>query len=152
MTSKLCARTLTGKLLLIDFWATWCGPCRAELPTFETMYRMYGHRAFDLVTVAINYPDEMPGVLKVLQGRTRHQHQSWPGLNRPLCATSRIRSRLERCGSLHRTDPPRGEIVYKVQGGNVDPLKLKRLIIANLADDDYQGHSAYWKSAIDAQK
>ena len=48
--------------------------------------------------------------------------------------------------------PSRREIVYNVQGGNVDPLKLKRLIISNLADDDYLGHQAYWKTAMDAQK
>jgi hypothetical protein len=44
---------------------------------------------------------------------------------------------------------PGGEVVYKVEGGNADPLKLKRLIIANLADDDYLGHEAYWKTAAE---
>ena len=63
---KALRKNTTGKLLLVDFWATWCGPCRQELPEFETMYRMYGHRAFDLVTVSINYPDEKPGVMKAL--------------------------------------------------------------------------------------
>jgi hypothetical protein len=41
--------------------------------------------------------------------------------------------------------------VYKRQG-TADPLQLKRLIIANLADDDYHGHQAYWKTADDAKK
>ena len=47
---------------------------------------------------------------------------------------------------------PDGTIAYKAQSTNVDPLKLKRLIIANLADDDYIGHQAYWKSTADARK
>ena len=42
-------------------------------------------------------------------------------------------------------------IVYKMQSTNVDPLQLKRLIIANLADDDYIGHQAYWKT-VEAKK
>ena len=141
----------TGKLLLVDFWATWCGPCRAELPKFETMYRMYGHRAFDLVTVSINYPDEKPGVMKVLSS----EHAT---------STNLILGSTDIYGLLGAFDPawnaavpytllirPDGEIVYKTTG-TADALQLKRLIIANLADDDYIGHQAYWRTAVGQAK
>jgi len=42
---------------------------------------------------------------------------------------------------------PSGEVVYKRQAP-IAPLDLKRLIIANLIDDDYIGHQAYWQSAF----
>ncbi len=144
---KSLRKNSTGKLLLIDFWATWCGPCREELPKFETMFRMYGHRAFDLVTVSINYPDEKPGVLKALNG----EHAT---------NTNLILGSTDIYSQLAAFDPkwnaavpytllirPDGEIVYK-STGSVDELQLKRLIIANLADDDYIGHQAYWKTAV----
>jgi hypothetical protein len=47
---------------------------------------------------------------------------------------------------------PDGSIAYKMQSSSVDPLQLKRLIIANLADDDYIGHPAYWKATVEARK
>jgi peroxiredoxin len=148
---KALRKNSTGKLLLVDFWATWCGLCREELPQFETMYRMYGHRAFDLVTVSINYPDEQAGVLKVLT-------------NEHATSTNRILSSTDIYPQLAAFDPdwsaavpytllirPDGEVVYKVQG-TADSLQLKRLIIANLPDDDYLGHQAYWKIADQAKK
>jgi thiol-disulfide isomerase/thioredoxin len=138
-------KNTTGKLLLVDFWATWCGPCRKELPEFETMYRMYGHRAFDLVTVNINYPDEKPGVMKVLNA----EHAT---------STNHVLSSTDIYSQLAAFDPewnaavpytlliaPGGEILYK-STGSVDALALKRLIIGNLPDDDYLGHQAYWKT------
>jgi len=142
---KALHQNSTGKLLLVDFWATWCGPCVKELPDFQTMFRMYRHRPFTLVTVSANYPDAEKGVLRVL----KEQHAS---------STNLLFGDMDIYKLMAAFDPdwngavpytmlikPGGEVVYKHQG-EIDALKLKRLIIANLPDDDYLGHRAYWQS------
>jgi thiol-disulfide isomerase/thioredoxin len=53
-THKLSA--LKGKVVLIDFWATWCGPCRREMPTVQKLYQ--AHRAKGLVVLAVNVRED----------------------------------------------------------------------------------------------
>lgn len=144
---KKLRKNTTGKLLLIDFWATWCGPCRKELPEFQTIYRMYGKRGFDLVTVSINYPDEKPGVLKVLNAEHATNTNLIMGGTDIYALLAAFDPEWEASVPYTLLVRPDGEVVYKVKGGTVDPLELKRKIIANLADDDYIGHQAYWKNA-----
>jgi len=43
-----------GKLTLVNFWASWCAPCREEMPIFETMYRAASANGFQVVGVAID--------------------------------------------------------------------------------------------------
>ena len=57
----------SGKVRLVTFWATWCGPCITEFPEFVTINRMYRQRPFEMITVAANYPDEHKEVLAFLQ-------------------------------------------------------------------------------------
>ena len=142
---KALRKNSTGKLALVNFWATWCGPCFKELPDLETMYRMYGHRAFDLVTVSINYPDEQAGVLAALQKQHATSHNLLLGSTDIYALMAAFDPDWNAAVPYTMLIRPDGEVVYKHQG-EINPLELRRLIIANLADDDYIGHQAYWKA------
>ena len=145
---KLLRQNQTGKLVLVNFWATWCGPCFKELPDLETTYRMYGHRAFDLVTVSINYPDEQPGVLSALRKQHATSRNLLLGSTDIYALMSAFDSEWNAAVPYTMLIRPGGEVVYRRQG-EIDPLELRRLIIANLADDDYIGHQAYWATAAE---
>lgn len=143
---KALRKNASGKLLLVNFWATWCGPCRTEMPEFQTIYRMYGHRAFDVVTVSINYPDEQPGVLNVLKNMHATTRNLILGSTDIYPLLAAFDSDWNAAVPFTMLIRPNGEVAYKRQS-TIDSLELKRLIVANLPDDDYVGHQAYWKAA-----
>jgi thiol-disulfide isomerase/thioredoxin len=44
---------LKGKVVFLNFWATWCPPCRAEMPSMETLYRRLGEKGLEFLAVDI---------------------------------------------------------------------------------------------------
>jgi thiol-disulfide isomerase/thioredoxin len=133
----------TGKVLLINFWATWCGPCITEFPALQETWRMYRRRDFDLVTVATNYPDEKVGVMKTLQA----QHASSTNLLFASEDTYGMQAAFDAKwdGGVPFTMviAQGGKVLYQVQG-EVDILAMRRAIQANLENETYVGHPLYW--------
>lgn len=46
-----------GKTILLNFWATWCGPCRSEMPDLQSIYEDYGKNEKDLVVLGVAAPN-----------------------------------------------------------------------------------------------
>ncbi len=63
--SKLVAAH-KGKVVLVEFWATWCKPCRAEMPELVKLEQKLRARGFELVTISTDEADAVPAALKVL--------------------------------------------------------------------------------------
>ena len=43
-----------GKIVLVDFWASWCGPCRKENPNVVRLYQKYNEQGFDVLAVSLD--------------------------------------------------------------------------------------------------
>lgn len=52
-----------GQLTIVNFWASWCAPCRKEMPMFESLYRANKARGFEIIGVAIDSPERAQPML-----------------------------------------------------------------------------------------
>lgn len=125
---KLVKNEDSDKLRLINVWATWCGPCVIEYPDFLDIYRMYGARDFEFVSVSADKLEKKDKALKFLQ-------EKHSGVKNYIFKDEDIYKLIEAIdpkwnGALPYTllVEPNGKVVYSVQG-SIDNQKLKRMIV-----------------------
>ena len=121
----------SGKLRLVNIWATWCGPCVIEIPELVNINRMYRGRAFEMITISADMPDKKADALKFLK-------------NKQVSCNNFLFSSEDKTELVEAVDKdwqggipytvivkPDGVIIYR-HSGLIDPLEVKKAIIGYL--------------------
>jgi peroxiredoxin len=60
--------SLAGKVVILDFWATWCAPCREEMPELQKFYKKYNAKGLEIVGISV---DKAPDGIKEFVGKLK---------------------------------------------------------------------------------
>jgi len=121
----------SGKLRLVNVWATWCGPCVIEIPELVTINKMYRGRAFEMVTISGDTPEKKDAVLAFLK-------------NKQVSCANYLFASDDKTELVDAVDKdwqggipytvivkPGGEVIYR-NSGIVEPLEVKKVIVGYL--------------------
>jgi peroxiredoxin len=132
----------TKHMILVSFWATWCGSCIDEFADFQDTFQMYKNRDLGLITVAANMPDEKAGVMKMLEKKHATSRNLLFASNDTTALQMAFDPTWDSAVPYTVLIDADGKILYKKLGG-VDMLELRRTILAYLPSD-YIGFNQYW--------
>jgi peroxiredoxin len=133
-------------MLLVSFWATWCGSCIDEFADLQDTYQMYKVRDFELITVSANMPDEKAGVLRMLEKKHATSRNLLFASDDTAALQTAFDPTWESAVPYTVLLDSSGKILYKSLG-TVDILELRRTILANLPSD-YIGFNQYWQAGL----
>ena len=125
-----------GKVIVVNFWATWCTPCREEIPEFIEAQKKYGDQGLQFVGIAIDQLDRVQMFSKEF------------GINYPVLVGSiNTWSLLEAAGNRMAALPytvviDRSGNLVENYLGRVDLKKMERLVIPLLQQNPSTGNSA----------
>jgi thiol-disulfide isomerase/thioredoxin len=83
---------LRGKVVLVDFWATWCPPCREEVPTVVEVYNKYHSQGFEIVGISLDQSRESLDQFTAANGMPWPQYFDGQGWNNSIAQQFSIHS------------------------------------------------------------
>lgn len=132
----------TKHMILVSFWATWCGACIDEFADFQDTFQMYKVRDLELITVAANMPDEKPGVMRMLEKKHATSRNLLFASNETTALQMAFDPTWDSAVPYTALIDAGGKVLYK-KVGSVDMFELRRIILAYLPSD-YIGFNQYW--------
>ena len=121
----------SGKLILINFWATWCGPCVVEYPQLIDIFRIYRNRDFNLVTISLDNPNQRESALKFLKNNYASSDNYLVNTDNTYAIIDAVGNDWSGAIPFTLLIKPGGEIIYK-KTGMIDLLPLKKAVVGYL--------------------
>ena len=75
-------KNFKGKVVFLNFWATWCDPCKEEMPSIEALYQQFKEKDFVFLTISVDYEGKKP-----VKEFIEKQRYTFPVLLDPKCET-----------------------------------------------------------------
>ena len=141
----------TGKTVIVAFWSLKCKDCVDTFHDYETTYRMYRLRKFNMITVSTDNPSEQAQVLDYL----KQQHASGMNLQFNEADTNALQAAF---GEKWNTNEPfvmvigpDGNVVYQ-KAGKADILVVRRHVLATIPNDGpWFGVQEYWTDVLNGK-
>jgi peroxiredoxin len=134
------------KTLLVNFWATWCAPCKTEYPKLLQTYLWYRTRDFDFISVSVDEPAQKAAVQKFLD----EKHSAIRNLQVDTDDVYKVMAAFDKSWEsgvpFTMVIAPDGSVIYQHEG-EVDALKLRRVLLGRLPDAGmFAGNAEYWRN------
>jgi peroxiredoxin len=128
---KALLKNDTDKVRLVNVWATWCGPCVTELPSFVEINRMYRRRDFEFITISADKPDKKDKAQELLKKMQASGKNYIYNSDDKYKLIEAIDAKWQGALPYTLLIAPGGKILYRTQGSIV-PQEMKKLIVENV--------------------
>jgi len=127
---EIMSNSSSGKLRLINIWATWCGPCVTEFPDLVIIDRMYRGRPFEFITISADKTARKDDALKFLQKQQASNRNYIFNKDDVYQLIEAVDPDWQGAIPYTLLIEPGGKIIYRKQD-MINPLEMKKLIVGN---------------------